>query len=45
MKKLEKAKKIILETELKIKTKLSYMSSLLIKNLIIDLYKLGEINA
>ena len=45
MKKLEKAKKIILETELKIKTKLSFMSSLLIKNLIIDLYKLGKINA
>ena len=45
MKKLEKAKKIILETELKIKTKLSFMSSLLIKNLIIDLYKLGEVNA
>ena len=44
-KKLEKAKKIIMNTEVKIKTKLNSISSLLIKNLIVELYKLGEVNA
>ena len=43
-KKLEKAKKIIMNTEVKIKTKLNSISSLLIKNLIVELYKLGEVN-
>ena len=43
--KLEKAKKIIFETEIIIKTKLNSLSNILIKKLLIDLCNLADTNA
>ena len=42
LKKLEKAKKMLIDTELKMKTRLNNYNNILIKNLIIDLYKIAK---
>jgi len=42
---LEKAKKVIFQTEIMIKTKLSSLSDVLIKKLLIELYRLADTNA
>ncbi len=42
LEKLEKAKKILIDTEIKMKTRLNNYNNILIKNLIIDLYKIAK---
>ena len=41
LEKLEKAKKILVETEIKMKTKLNNYNNTLIKNLLINLYRIA----
>ena len=42
LEKLEKAKKILIDTEIKMKTRLNNYNNTLIKNLIINLYKIAN---
>ena len=41
-KKLEKAKKIMVDTEIRMKTKLNSYNTILIKNLLIKLYRIAN---
>ena len=42
LKKLKNAKKILIDTEIKMKTRLNNYNNILIKNLIINLYKIAN---